>query len=61
MKEVLARHRGRINESAKTAGISTRQFSKLMKKYEADGKKVSKSKKTEKTKVKLLKASSGTK
>lgn len=34
LKEVLARHRGKINESAKAAGISTRQLHKLMQKYE---------------------------
>jgi len=34
LKEVLARNRGKINESAKAAGISTRQLHKLMQKYE---------------------------
>ncbi len=34
LKEVLSRHRGRINESAKAAGISTRQLHKLMQKYD---------------------------
>ena len=33
IKEVLGRHKGRINEVAKTAGISTRQLHKLMTKY----------------------------
>jgi DNA-binding NtrC family response regulator len=31
--EVLTRHRGKIRESAKTAGVSTRQIHKLMQKY----------------------------
>ncbi|MEW6670393.1 MAG: sigma-54 dependent transcriptional regulator [Thermodesulfobacteriota bacterium] len=34
IKEILERHRGRINEAAKTAGISTRQLHKLMTKYD---------------------------
>ena len=33
IKQVLARNRGRINESAREAGISTRQLNKLMTKY----------------------------
>lgn len=33
LKEVLSRNKGRINKSAKEAGISTRQLNKLMKKY----------------------------
>ena len=33
LKEILARQRGRINESARAAGISTRQLSKLMQKH----------------------------
>jgi DNA-binding NtrC family response regulator len=31
--DVLTRHRGKIRESAKTAGVSTRQIHKLMQKY----------------------------
>jgi DNA-binding NtrC family response regulator len=34
LKEVLARNRGRIKESATAAGVTTRQLHKLMKKYE---------------------------
>jgi DNA-binding NtrC family response regulator len=34
LKEVLTRHKGKINTSAKDAGITTRQLNKLMKKYE---------------------------
>jgi DNA-binding NtrC family response regulator len=33
LKDVLARHKGKIGDSAKTAGISTRQLNKLMHKY----------------------------
>jgi DNA-binding NtrC family response regulator len=33
LKDVLARHKGKIGESAKSAGISTRQLNKLMNKY----------------------------
>ena len=33
LKNVLARHNGKIGESAETAGISTRQLNKLMNKY----------------------------
>jgi len=33
LKDVLARHNGKIGESAKAAGISTRQLNKLMNKY----------------------------
>jgi DNA-binding NtrC family response regulator len=33
LKKVLTRNKGRINESAREAGISTRQFNKLMTKY----------------------------
>jgi len=33
LKKVLARHKGKIGESAETAGISTRQLNKLMNKY----------------------------
>ena len=33
LKEVLTRHKGKIGESAETAGISTRQLNKLMNKY----------------------------
>ena len=33
LKEVLASNKGRINESARTAGITTRQLHKLMTKY----------------------------
>ena len=33
LKELLTRHRGRINQSAEEAGITTRQLHKLMKKY----------------------------
>ena len=33
LKDVLARHEGKIGDSAKTAGISTRQLNKLMHKY----------------------------
>jgi DNA-binding NtrC family response regulator len=33
LKEVLSLHRGRIDASARTAGISTRQLHKLMRKY----------------------------
>jgi DNA-binding NtrC family response regulator len=33
LKDVLARHRGRIGDSATEAGISTRQLNKLMNKY----------------------------
>jgi DNA-binding NtrC family response regulator len=33
LKDLLARHRGRINRSAEEAGITTRQLHKLMKKY----------------------------
>ena len=33
LKDVLARHKGKIGESAKAAGISTRQLNKLMNKY----------------------------
>ncbi|MDF1594213.1 MAG: helix-turn-helix domain-containing protein [Desulfobacterales bacterium] len=33
INEVLERHKGRINEAAATAGISTRQLHKLMTKY----------------------------
>ncbi|UCF94160.1 MAG: sigma-54-dependent Fis family transcriptional regulator, partial [Desulfobacterales bacterium] len=33
LKEVLARNKGKINESAQEAGITTRQLNKLMNKY----------------------------
>jgi DNA-binding NtrC family response regulator len=33
LKDVLARNKGKINESAREAGISTRQLNKLMNKY----------------------------
>jgi DNA-binding NtrC family response regulator len=33
LKDLLARHQGRINQSAEEAGITTRQLHKLMKKY----------------------------
>jgi DNA-binding NtrC family response regulator len=33
LKEVLARNKGKINESAREAGVSTRQLNKLMNKY----------------------------
>ena len=33
LKQVLANNRGKINESAAYAGLSTRQLHKLMKKY----------------------------
>jgi DNA-binding NtrC family response regulator len=33
LKKLLTRHRGRINDSAKTAGISSRQLHKLMVRY----------------------------
>jgi DNA-binding NtrC family response regulator len=33
LKDVLTRHKGKIGDSAKTAGISTRQLNKLMNKY----------------------------
>ena len=33
LKDVLARHRGKIGESARAAGISSRQLNKLMNKY----------------------------
>jgi DNA-binding NtrC family response regulator len=33
LKDVLARNRGKINETAKEAGITTRQLNKLMNKY----------------------------
>ncbi len=33
LKDVLARHKGKIGESAEAAGISTRQLNKLMNKY----------------------------
>jgi DNA-binding NtrC family response regulator len=33
LKDILARHKGKIGESAKAAGISTRQLNKLMNKY----------------------------
>jgi DNA-binding NtrC family response regulator len=33
LKDVLARHKGKIGESANAAGISTRQLNKLMNKY----------------------------
>ena len=33
LKDVLTKHKGRINAGAATAGITTRQFSKLLKKY----------------------------
>ena len=33
LKDVLARNRGKISDSAKDAGISTRQLNKLMNKY----------------------------
>ena len=33
LKDVLARNKGRINESARNAGISTRQLNKLMNRY----------------------------
>jgi DNA-binding NtrC family response regulator len=33
LKDVLARHKGRIGDSARAAGISTRQLNKLMNKY----------------------------
>ena len=33
LKDLLARHKGRINRSAEEAGITTRQLHKLMKKY----------------------------
>jgi DNA-binding NtrC family response regulator len=33
LKQVLANHKGKINESAAYAGLSTRQLHKLMKKY----------------------------
>jgi DNA-binding NtrC family response regulator len=33
IEELLTRHRGRINESAQAAGISTRQLNKLMSRY----------------------------
>ena len=34
LKELLIKHKGKINDSAKEAGISTRQLNKLMNKYE---------------------------
>jgi DNA-binding NtrC family response regulator len=34
LKELLRRHKGKINASASDAGITTRQLNKLMKKYE---------------------------
>jgi DNA-binding NtrC family response regulator len=34
IKELLIKHKGKINDSAKEAGISTRQLNKLMNKYE---------------------------
>jgi DNA-binding NtrC family response regulator len=34
IKELLSKHKGKINDSAKEAGISTRQLNKLMNKYE---------------------------
>ena len=34
LKELLTRHKGKINTSAKDAGITTRQLNKLMKKYD---------------------------
>jgi DNA-binding NtrC family response regulator len=34
LKDVLTRHKGKISDSAKAAGISTRQLNKLMNKYE---------------------------
>jgi DNA-binding NtrC family response regulator len=33
LKDVLARNKGKINESARDAGISSRQLNKLMNKY----------------------------
>nr|NIV97685.1 AAA domain-containing protein [Candidatus Saccharibacteria bacterium] len=33
LKDVLTRHKGKIGDSAKSAGISTRQLNKLMNKY----------------------------
>jgi DNA-binding NtrC family response regulator len=33
LKEVLARNRGKINDSARDAGISCRQLNKLMNRY----------------------------
>jgi DNA-binding NtrC family response regulator len=33
LKDLLSRHKGRINASAEEAGITTRQLHKLMKKY----------------------------
>jgi DNA-binding NtrC family response regulator len=33
LKDLLMRHRGRINVSAQEAGVTTRQLHKLMKKY----------------------------
>jgi DNA-binding NtrC family response regulator len=33
VKDVLARNRGKISDSAQEAGISTRQLNKLMNKY----------------------------
>lgn len=33
LKDVLARNRGKINDSAREAGISCRQLNKLMNKY----------------------------
>jgi DNA-binding NtrC family response regulator len=33
LKDVLARNKGRINESARDAGISSRQLNKLMNRY----------------------------
>jgi len=33
LKEVLIRNKGKINESARNAGISSRQLNKLMNRY----------------------------
>ncbi len=33
IKDVLARHKGRVNQSAEDAGVGVRQFHKLMQKY----------------------------
>ena len=33
LKDVLARNKGKINESARDAGISSRQLNKLMNRY----------------------------
>ncbi|HIN49060.1 MAG TPA: sigma-54-dependent Fis family transcriptional regulator, partial [Deltaproteobacteria bacterium] len=33
LKEVMTKHKGRINRAAETAGITTRQLHKLLSKY----------------------------